>query len=67
MNEYHRELIDRVAKTAAQAAVLSVGVESADVDAFAIDWRLMLGMSAGGAVLALLTNVAQRGLFGRRG
>lgn len=65
MRAYYRDLADRATKTAAQAAVLSIGVESADVNAFAVDWRLMAGMAAGGAVLSLLTNVAERGLFGR--
>ena len=65
MRDYYRDLADRAVKTAAQAAVLSIGVESADVNAFAVDWKLMAGMAAGGAVLSLLTNVAERGLFGR--
>lgn len=65
MNGYLRDLLDRAAKTAAQAAVLSVGVESAQVDAFAVDWTLMLGMAAGGALLSALTTVGQRGIFGR--
>lgn len=65
MKRYYTELVDRAAKTAAQAAVLSVGVESAQVNALAVDFKLMAGMAAGGALLSLLTNVAERGLFGR--
>lgn len=63
--DYYTELADKAAKTAAQAAVLSVGVESAQVNALAVDWTLMLGMALGGAVLSVLTNVAQRGIFGK--
>lgn len=64
VRSYYADLADRAAKTAAQAAVLSVGVESVQADALAFDWRLMLGMALGGAVLSVLTNVAERGLFG---
>lgn len=63
--DYYTELADKAVKTAAQAAVLSVGVESAQVDALAVDWRLMLGMALGGALLSVLTNVAQRGILGK--
>jgi len=66
LTDYYRDLADRATKTAAQAAVLSIGVESAQADALSFDWRLMLGMALGGAVLSLLTNVAERGIFGRR-
>lgn len=65
MRRYYTELVDRATKTAAQAAVLSIGVESAQVNGFAIDWLLMAGMAAGGALLSVLTTVGQRGLFGR--
>lgn len=65
VKDYYTELVDRAVKSAAQAAVLSVGVESAQADALAFDWKLMAGMAAGGAVLSLLTNLGQRGIFGR--
>lgn len=65
VREYALDLLDRAVKTAAQAAVLSVGVETASVNALAVDWLLMAGMAGGGAVLSVLTNVAQRGLRGR--
>lgn len=65
VKDYYTELVDRAVKSAAQAAVLSVGVESAAADALAFDWKLMAGMAAGGAVLSLLTNLGQRGIFGR--
>lgn len=62
---YYTELADKAAKTAAQSAVLSIGVESAQVNGLAVDWALMAGMALGGAVLSLLTNVAQRGILGK--
>lgn len=65
VRDYYTELVDRAVKSAAQAAVLSVGVESAQADALAFDWKLMAGMAAGGAVLSLLTNLGQRGILGR--
>jgi hypothetical protein len=65
MRRYYTELVDRATKTAAQAAVLSIGVESAQANAFAIDWLLMGGMALGGFALSVLTTVGQRGLFGR--
>lgn len=65
VKDYYTDLVDRAVKSAAQAAVLSVGVESAAADALAFDWKLMAGMAAGGAVLSLLTNLGQRGIFGR--
>ena len=65
LKRYYTDLVDRAVKSAAQAAVLSVGVESAQADAFAVDWSLMLGMALGGAALSLLTNIGQRGIFGR--
>jgi hypothetical protein len=65
IRDYYTDLVDRAVKTAAQAAVLSIGVESAQVDALAVDWTLMAGMALGGALLSLLTNVAERGIFGK--
>ena len=62
---YYTELVDRAVKTAAQAAILSVGVESTQVNALAVDWTLMGGMAAGGAALSVLTTLTQRGIFGR--
>ena len=65
MKRYYTDLADRAVKTAAQAAVLSIGVESAEVNALAVDFKLMAGMAAGGALLSALTTLGQRGLFGR--
>lgn len=65
LTAYYTDLVDRAVKTAAQAAFLSVGVESFAVNALAVDWTLMGGMALGGALLSLLTNVGQRGIFGK--
>ena len=64
MNAYLLDLADRAVKTAAQSAVLVIGADQ--VNALDADWRLVGGMALGGAVLSLLTNVAQRGLLGRK-
>lgn len=65
IRDYYSQLVDRAVKSAAQAAVLSIGVESAQVDAFAVDFALMGGMALGGALLSILTTVGARGIFGR--
>lgn len=65
VKDYYTDLVDRAVKTAAQAAVLSIGVETAQVDALAVDFKLMAGMAAGGAILSVLTTLGQRGIFGR--
>lgn len=64
MTEYLKDLADRAVKTAAQAALLTIGADQ--VNAFDADWRLVGGMALGGAALSLLTNLAERGLRGRR-
>lgn len=65
VRDYYTDLVDRAVKTAAQSAVLSVGVESVQVNGLAVDWKLMAGMALGGALLSALTTVGQRGIFGR--
>jgi hypothetical protein len=65
IRDYYTDLVDRAVKTAAQSAVLSVAVESAQVDGLAVDYKLMGGMALGGALLSVLTTLASRGLFGR--
>lgn len=64
MNTYARDLLDRAVKTAAQSALLTLGADQ--VNALDADWRLVGGMALGGALLSVLTNVAERGIFGRR-
>lgn len=65
MTDYFKDLLDRAVKTAAQSAVLTIGADQ--VNALEADWRLVGGMALGGAALSLLTNLAQRGLFGSEG
>lgn len=54
---------ERAAKTAAQAAILAIlgsgmaGMADASVNAFTIDWLMVLGFAVGGAVLSVLTSV----------
>lgn len=67
IRRYYTQLADRAVRSAAQAAVLSIGVESAQVDAFAIDFRLLAGMAAGGALLSVLTSLGARGITGKTG
>ena len=60
---YYTELVDRATKSAAQAAILALGADQLNVlDA---DWKVVGGFAAGGAILSVLTNLGQRGLFGR--
>ena len=47
---------DRAIRTAAQAALLTIGADR--LDAFAADWRTIASMAVGGAVLSLLTSIA---------
>ncbi|WP_067428395.1 holin [Nocardioides jensenii] len=60
---YYTDTVDRAAKTAAQSALLTIGADQ--INALHADWQLVGGMALGGAVLSLLTTLAQRGLFGR--
>lgn len=60
---YAVDLLDRAVKTAAQSAVLVLAADQ--VNALTADWGLVGGFALGGAVLSLLTNVAQRGVRGR--
>lgn len=66
MRKYYTELVDRAVKSAAQGAVLAIGSESLQANAFAVDWSTAAGFALGAAVLSLLTNLGQRGLTGRR-
>lgn len=63
---YGGVLLDRAAKSAAHGALLSVGVETTELNALAVDWQLMGGMALGAAVLSLLTNISHRGISGMR-
>lgn len=67
IRDYYNQLADRAVRSAAQGAILSIGVETAQVNALAIDFPLMGGMAAGAALLSLLTSLAARGLTGSTG
>lgn len=47
---------ERAVKTAAQA-VLAAGIIGEGFNAFTVDWSLLAGFGAGGAVLSLLTSI----------
>lgn len=66
LRRYYTDLVDRAVKTAAQAAILSIGVETAEMNALAVDWTLMGGMALGGALLSVLTTLGHRGLLDRQ-
>lgn len=63
---YALDLADRAVKTAAQGAVLAIGSTSLEANAFTIDWSTTVGFALGGALLSLLTNIADRGIRGRK-
>ena len=65
MRKYYTDLIDRAVKSAAQGAIASIGVESAQVNALAVDFKLMGGLALGMGLLSVLTTLGQRGLLGR--
>lgn len=63
LKAYYTDLVDRAVKSAAQASVLALGADQLNVlDA---DWKVVGGFAAGAAALSVLTNLGQRGLFGR--
>lgn len=64
LRDYYSELADRAVKTAAMSAILAIGADQ--VNAInGVAWYDVAGFAAGGAVLSLLTNLSQRGIFGR--
>lgn len=54
------EAADRAIKSAAQGVILGLGLGEG-LNAFEVDWQLGLGFAAGGAVLSLLTSIANAG------
>lgn len=51
---------ERAAKSAAQSALLVLGAEQVDV--LAVSWAELAGLTAGGALLSLLTSLASAGV-----
>lgn len=65
IKRYYFGILDKAVEAAGAAAALSIGVETADANALAFDFKLMLGMALGGALISVLTTIAKRGLDGR--
>jgi len=63
IRRYYTDLVDRAVATAAEAALLVIAADK--FNAFEADWLDVLGVAAGGAVLAVLRGLAKRGLSGR--
>jgi len=54
---FWRDSAERAVKTAAQAVILAIGAAEG-FNLFALDWRNVLGVAAGGFVLSVLTSLA---------
>lgn len=65
--DFWREAAERAIKSAAQAPLVAWGVgELAAPDAFTLDWRLGLGVAAGGALVSVLTSLVSARVGDRR-
>ena len=62
--QFWKDAAERAVKTAAQAAVVVVGADVANV--FELDWNEMAGLSIGAALLSVLTSIASEP-FGEKG
>jgi hypothetical protein len=63
---FWQNVLERAVKTAAQAAVLAAGGGMANL--FSLDWRILVGAAAGGALLSVLTSLGSEALpFGNVG
>lgn len=58
MGKWLKDALERAAATAAEAALSVLGLDMLDV--FKADWKMAVGVAAGGAVLSLLKSVAAR-------
>jgi hypothetical protein len=56
MRQFVVDAVERAAKTAAQAALLVIGADQANV--LTLDWQNLAGFAGGGFLLSLLTSVA---------
>lgn len=54
--------LERAAKTAAQSVISVWAVGDGVLNAFAIDWKLGLGVAGGGFVLSLVSSIASAGI-----
>jgi hypothetical protein len=68
--EFWKAAVERAIKTAAQAAILvilgGVVTDNAQVNAFEVNWQIVLGFALGGAILSVLFSLAS-GLVGNKG
>lgn len=65
--EFWLDTAERAIKSAAQAPLVAWGVgELAAPDAFDLDWRLGLGVAAGGALVSVLTSLVSGRVGDRR-
>jgi len=56
--EFWLATAERAVKSAAQAPLIAWGVGDVALDAYTLDWRLGLGVAAGGALVSVLTSLA---------
>jgi len=61
---FWRDALERSISTGAQVALVALGQDVAGVDVFAADWRNVVGLASGGAVLALLKALAAARITG---
>lgn len=54
------DVLERGLKTAAQAALLSIGAQTITLNAFHTDWLTVAGFSLGGFILSLITSLASQ-------
>lgn len=60
--EFWKDTAERTVATAAQAVVAVVGADQAFPDAFTLDYKVLAGVAAGGALAALVKALAKLGL-----
>lgn len=62
--EFLRDAAERAIRTAAQSALTALGGDAFDV--WAVNWQTVAGISAGGAVVSILTSIVAT-QFGDKG
>lgn len=60
---FWKDATERAVKSLAQAVVLALGGDVADV--WSVDWQTVAGIGLGGGVLSLLTSLASVGIANR--
>lgn len=59
--DYWKDTAERVLSTAAQSVVAVIGVDQVLPNAFSLDYKVLAGVAAGGALAALLKSWAKLG------